>query len=123
MGRKIKPIREKIDKKEKKLLVRRMHRFLNKREWEIKLGWANNDLGSCNPSHDTIYLNIYRDMVKTFVHEYLHAVYPNMNHKEVERLESKIYNRLTNREIKNLAKKIMLGRKITLRDFDKIPDD
>ena len=127
MRKKIKKSKYKHTQDERKLLlktaVKRMHRYLNKSEWKVKFGWADYDFGSCNPSRKTLYINPYRSVVNTFIHEYLHSVYPEMSHEKIYTLELDIYDNLSPRKMKNLAKKIMLGRKITMKDFETIPDD
>lgn len=111
-------------KNDPKLLMRRMHYWLNTQKWPIKLGWTDTFTFTalCDPEEQIIYINPFLLIVRCFIHEYLHEAYPNMPERKVYKLEAKIYNNLTNREIKNLAKKIMLGRKISLKDFEKIPD-
>lgn len=108
---------------DKKRFMRSLHKFLNNNECEIKLGWSENCYGLCDYEDNVIYINICDAVVKILIHEFLHAEYSFLSESSVKKLEKKIFRSLSGRQIRNLAKKVMLGRKITKQDFKQIPDD
>ena len=112
---------------DKKRFMRSLHKFLNDNKWEIKLGWSERSEGLCDLENNTLYINICYSIAGTLIHEFLHARYFPVSECKIEhkvgKLEVKILKSLSGRQIRNLAIKVMLGRKITMQDFEQIPDD
>lgn len=107
---------------DKKRFMKSLNKFLNDNDWEIKLGWLENCHGYCDYTTDTIYINLCYVVAGILIHEFLHAKYPFLSENNVGKLEIKILNTLSSRQIKKLAMKIMIGRTITSKDFRKIPE-
>lgn len=68
--------------------------------------------GSCYPVNreEPILINLrlhgHRDPVKTFVHEAIHVLYPDMSERNVRAVENYLWERITARQQFLLAKKL-----------------
>lgn len=79
--------------------------------YNIAFGWIDKDaLGICDHRKEKIVINIELLIVDTFVHEQLHACFPALTEKQVKEKTRKKVNRMTVREIRELAR--LLTRRI-----------
>ncbi len=68
--------------------------------------------GSCYPElvGKPIVINLSRhernDPVRTYIHECLHILYPNLSEKEIRGMESKVWKSLTSKQRFFLARKL-----------------
>lgn len=109
---------------DKKRFMRLLHKFLNNDNCDIRLGWSKKHHGVYSWVNDVIYINICYFIASVLIHEFLHMKHSSfLSEDEIKKSEKEIFRSLSDCQIRNLAMKVMIGRKITEQDFKQIPDD
>lgn len=92
--------------------TRKLYNFLDRQEHTIKLTKHHTFYAQITyPKNDTdalVTIDYRRDILSCLIHEVLHHYYPKWSEKKVLRMEAKIINRLTERQAKNIVKKLAL---------------
>ena len=82
--------------------------FLRERSYTLIFGWVDKrTVGVIDFEEEKIIINLELFVVDTYIHEYLHAVYPNLNEKKIQKKTICYIKRLTVKEIRQLCKKIL----------------
>ena len=82
--------------------------FLNGGECEIRIGWINKfTFGAVDLQDNIIMINLALMIADIYIHEFLHIKYPFATEKEILAKTSKKLNRLTVKQIQDLAVGVM----------------
>ncbi len=79
---------------------RKLLEYLKDGEFEIKFCWINKStLAIIDPLKERILINLALHLVETYIHEYLHLQYPNMDEKSICQKTEKMLSRVSKQDI------------------------
>lgn len=82
--------------------------FLKSREFDLVFGWIDKKtLGKIDFVNERITINLDLEVVDTYVHEWLHNVYPHLSERAIVKKTRKYVNRMTVARIRKLAQKLL----------------
>ena len=82
--------------------------FLNSNEYEIQIRWINKfTCGIIDNKKEIIVINLWLMIADTMIHEFLHYKYPKASEREILAKTFKKLNRLTVKQIYDLAVKVV----------------
>jgi hypothetical protein len=95
-----------FSRRQRHYLIGRIYQLLKERKIKIVFLCVAKDEFAGETDHETIWLDLRREILTTFIHECLHIIYPDWSEEKVAATEQHLTKCLTSKQAKNLLKRL-----------------
>lgn len=87
---------------------RKLLEYLQSGEFEIQFSWIDKStLARVDPASERIVINLSLHLVETFIHEYLHCQYPQLDEQAICRKTEKMLSRISEKDIRRIGEMLV----------------